>query len=103
MPVIIDPRRHDAVLFDLGAVVTAEGGASDSAVALIRQLHEIGAGVAVFSYNRDRHDALGAGVGDLVDVLLGGPVEAAGRLGARPGRRVMRSRRCRHRPRAVAR
>jgi trehalose 6-phosphate phosphatase len=86
--VIIDPRRQDAVLFDLGAVVTAEGGASDSALALIRQLHEIGAGTAVFSYD-DRHDALGAGVGDLVDVHLGGPVEAAGRLGARPGRCVV--------------
>jgi trehalose 6-phosphate phosphatase len=48
-PVIIDPRRHDAVLIDLDAVLTAEGIALDSAVTLIRQLHEIGAGTAVFS------------------------------------------------------
>lgn len=89
-PVIIDPRRHDAVLFDLDAVVTAEGSALDSAVTLIRQLHEIGAGTAVFSYIRDRQDALdAAGIGDLIDVHVGGPVEAAGRLGARPGRCVV--------------
>jgi trehalose 6-phosphate phosphatase len=90
MPVIIDPRRHDAVLFDLGAAMTAEGGASDSAVALIRHLQEIGVGTAVFSSSRNRQDALGAAsIGDLVDVHLGGPVEAAGRLGARPGRCVV--------------
>jgi trehalose 6-phosphate phosphatase len=89
MPVIIDPRRHDAVLFDLAAVVTAEGSAQDSAVTLIRQLHEIGAGTAVFSYD-DRQDALdAAGIGDLVDVHVGSPVEAAGWLGARPGRCVV--------------
>ena len=64
MPDIIDPRRHDAVLFDLGAVVTAEGGASDSAVALIRQLHEIGAGTAVFSARHDSWDtSTAAGIG----------------------------------------
>ena len=89
-PVIIDPRRHDAVLFDLDSVVAAEGSAPDSAVTLIRQLHEIGAGTAVFSDNRDRQDALdAAGIGDLIDVHVGGPAEAAGRLGARPGRCVV--------------
>lgn len=88
-PVIIDPRRHDAVLFDLDAVVTTEGSAPESAVTLIRQLHEIGAGTAVFSI-RDRQDALDAtGIDDLVDVHVGGPVEVAGRLGARPGRCVV--------------
>jgi trehalose 6-phosphate phosphatase len=89
-PVIIDPRRHDAVLFALDAVLAAEGGAPDSAVTLIRQLHEIGAGTAVFSDNRDRQDALdAAGIGELIDVFVGGPAEAAGRLGARPGRCVV--------------
>ena len=48
-PVTIDPRRHDAVLFDLDAVVTAEGSAFDSTVRLVRQLHEIGVDTAVFS------------------------------------------------------
>ena len=89
-PVIIDPRRHDAVLFDLDAMVTAEGAALDSAVTLVRQLDEIGAGTAVFSASRDRRDALtAAGIGDLVDAHPGGPVEAADRLGARPGRCVV--------------
>lgn len=89
-PVTIDPRRHDAVLFDLDAVVTAEGGAADSAVTLIRLLHEIGAGTAVFTHDPDRRDALAkAGIGDLVDVRVGGPVETAGGLGARPGRCVV--------------
>jgi trehalose 6-phosphate phosphatase len=89
-PVIIDPRRHDAVLFDLDAVVTAEGRALDSAVTLMRQLHEIGAGTAVFSARRDGRDALDAtGIGDLVDVHRGGPVETAARLGVRPGRCVV--------------
>ena len=89
-PVIIDLRRHDAVLFDLDAVVSAEGSAQDSAVTLIRQLHEIGAGTAVFSHHCERQDALNdAGLGDLVDVYVGGPVEAAGRLRARPGRCVV--------------
>jgi trehalose 6-phosphate phosphatase len=87
---MIDPRRHDAVLFDLGAAMTAQGGASDSAVALIHRLQEISVGTAVFSSSGNREDALGAvSIGDLVDVHLGGPVEAAGRLGAWPGRCVV--------------
>ena len=40
MPVIIDPRRHDAVLFE---------AALDSAQTLIRQLREAGVGVGFFS------------------------------------------------------
>ena len=89
-PVIIDPRRHDAVLIDLDAVVTSEGSALDSAATLIRQLHEIGVGTAVFSARRDGRDALdAAGIGDLVDVHRGGPVETAARLGVRPGRCVV--------------
>ncbi|OMC46527.1 trehalose-phosphatase [Mycobacterium sp. IS-1264] len=82
--VIIDPRRHDAVLFDLDAVVTAEGAAADPAVTLIRLLHEIGAGTAVFTNDRDRRDALAG-----IDVHVGGPVETADGLGARPGRCVV--------------
>jgi trehalose 6-phosphate phosphatase len=90
MPVIIDPRRHDAVLFDLDAVLTAEGSALDSTVTLVRQLQEAGVGTAVFSSSRNCQDALtAAGIGDLVDVHVGGLVEAADRLGARPGRCVV--------------
>ena len=56
MSVTIDPRRHDAVLFDLGDLATDES--------LVKQLHD--AGVAT-----DDHQPL---------------VEAAKRLSVRPGR-----------------
>lgn len=62
MPVIIDPRRHDAVLFD---------AAVDSTMALIGQLEEVGVGTGVFSSS-----------GGCQDVLI----EAANRLSARAGR-----------------
>ena len=93
MPVTIDPRRHDAVLFDLDAVLTAT--AFDSTVTLVRQLQEIGVGTAVFSSSRSCQEVLtAAGIGDLfpvhVDgVVAGDPamlVEAANRLAAPPGR-----------------
>jgi trehalose 6-phosphate phosphatase len=89
MPVIIDPRRHDAVLFDLDAVVTAEGNASDSTVTLARQLQEIGVGTAVFSSHNCPDALTAAGIGDLFAVHADGPLEAANRLGARPGRCVV--------------
>ena len=57
MPVIIDPRRHDAVLFE---------AALDSAQTLIRQLREAGVGVGFFS--------------------PGALSEAADELSVRPGR-----------------
>jgi len=61
-PVIIDPRRHDAVLFGGGA-------AARGADPLIRQLRQIGVGVAIF------------GAED--------PVGQAERLAVRPGRCVV--------------
>ncbi len=63
MTVIIDPRRHDAVLFDL----EADEGALDST--LVAQLREIGLGTAVVSAD--------------------GPVRAAAGLKVRPGRAVV--------------
>jgi trehalose 6-phosphate phosphatase len=64
-PVTIDPRRHDAVLFD---------AASDPAQALLGQLREVGVGTGVFSSN-----------GNLRETLS----EAADRLAVRPGRCVV--------------
>ncbi|OIN82531.1 trehalose-phosphatase [Mycobacterium malmoense] len=64
-PVTIDPRRHDAVLFD---------AALDPTEALVQQLHGVGVGAGVFSPGGDCRDAL---------------VGAADRLGARPGRCVV--------------
>jgi len=58
--VVIDPRRHDAVLFDAGSALGS---------ALAAQLREIGVGTAVISAD--------------------GPVQAADRLQVRPGRCVV--------------
>jgi trehalose 6-phosphate phosphatase len=89
MSVTIDPRRHDAVLFDLDAVVTAEGRVFESTVTLVRQLQEIGVGTAAFSSGRNCQNTLtAAGIGDLFAVPADGPVEAANRLAVRPGRCV---------------
>jgi trehalose 6-phosphate phosphatase len=66
-PVVIDPRRLDAVLFDLDAVAGAEGGGLNST--LVRQLQDIGIGAGGFSAARGQS-----------------PLEAAHRLGVWPGR-----------------
>ncbi len=68
-PVIIDPRRHDAVLFALDAVAAD----SESGVTPVRQLQEIGVGTA------------------FVDspVSASTLTELADRLAARPGRSVV--------------
>ncbi|WP_156690261.1 trehalose-phosphatase [Mycobacterium sp. Marseille-P9652] len=85
--VTIDPRRHDAVLFDLDAVVAPEGSAYQSALTLARQLHEAGVDTGVFSANQDDRDTLAsAGIGGLLDVVGADPLEAAKALAVRPGR-----------------
>lgn len=90
MPVTIDARRHDAVLFDLDAVA-AEGSPSESALDLVRQLRAVGIGTGVLSADPEHPEALAsAGVGDLfAAVAVGDPVEAATRLAVRPGRCVV--------------
>ncbi|SON58680.1 Trehalose-phosphate phosphatase [Mycobacterium simulans] len=65
-PVTIDPRRHDAVLFDAALDVPP-----DSRASLAVRLREVGVGTGVFA---------SAG---------GALVEAADRLSARPGRSVV--------------
>ncbi len=87
--VIIDPRRHDAVLFDLDTVVSGEGSAFDSTLTLVRQLQEIGVGTAVFSSNNCGDILTAAGIGDLFTVQVEGLIEAANRLAVRPGRCVI--------------
>lgn len=83
MPVSIDPRRHDAVLFDLDAVATAGDIASESALA--RRLQQAGVGTAVFSSG----GRAPRGVGDLFAVQADGPRTAADRLGVRASRCVV--------------
>ncbi|AKN18045.1 trehalose-phosphatase [Mycobacterium haemophilum] len=96
MPVTIDPRHHDAALFDLDAVVTDTP--LGSTVTLVRQLQQIGVSTAVFSTSRNCQGVLtAAGLGDLFPVHVDGPVsteiallvEAANRVRARPGRCVV--------------
>ena len=76
MQVLIDPRRHDAVLFALNAV--AIDTTVDSTVTLVRQLHQVGVGTAVFSSNSGCRNALiASGLGDLFTVCVDGPVSAS--------------------------
>jgi len=102
MSVAIDPRRHDAVLFNLGALGTDTAGVTT----LVWQLRDAGVGTAVVSASLTCQDVLAAaGFGDLFPIridgliveklgLVGKPdpallLEAANRLGARPGRCVV--------------
>ena len=81
-PVIIDPRRHDAVLFGLDTVVTAERSVFDSSVTLLRQLQEIGVGTAAFSadtFSADKcQDVLTA-----ADIVMLYPLTSMRRFGSR--------------------
>jgi trehalose 6-phosphate phosphatase len=91
-PVVIDPRRHDAVLFALKAVTN--DSVREPTVALVRQLQDIGVGTAVFS-GIGHQAPTGIWLDDLFVLCLGGPVSAttlaelADRLEARPGRCVV--------------
>lgn len=71
-PVTIDPRRYDAVIFDLDSVVTDAGVAprvSDSTVAFVARLHEIGIRTGVYSSSPGCQRALAvAGLSDLFSV-----------------------------------
>ena len=87
----IDLRRHDAVLFDLD-VVMAESARADTTRALVRQLQSLGVATAVFSTDRDVRPVLDAArIADVFPVRVDGasPVDAADRLGTRPGGAVV--------------
>jgi trehalose 6-phosphate phosphatase len=83
-PVVIDPRRHDAVLFGLDTVTDAGGDALESAVTVVRRLRDVGLGSAVFAPD-DRPDT----PADLFGARADGPAAAADRLRVRPGRCVV--------------
>jgi alpha,alpha-trehalase len=86
--VTIDPRLHDAVIFDLDGVV-----AFDSLVALVRKLHEAGVVIAAHSSSHKCEGLLRAtGIGQFVSVRIDGTavlIEAARQLGAVPERSVV--------------
>ncbi len=90
-PVTIDARRHDAVLFDFKAVVTADGSPFASAPTLVRRLHDAGIGTGVFSADPECREALvSAGIGErFAAVVVGDPVEAAACLAVQTGRCVV--------------
>jgi len=81
LPVTIDPRYHDAVLFDLDGVVT--GGfcnplvdgvlVLDSMVDLVGRLHDAGIATAAYSSGRDWEQApVAARIDDLFPVRVDG-------------------------------
>ncbi|HJT95481.1 MAG TPA: trehalose-phosphatase [Mycobacterium sp.] len=79
LSVTIDPRLHDAVIFDLDGVV-ARGRddvvtAFESTVVLVRKLTEAGVATAVYTSNREcAHILRAAGIGDLFAVRVDGVV-----------------------------
>jgi trehalose 6-phosphate phosphatase len=70
--------------------VAPDGGPFDSALAFVRQLNDVGVGIGVFSADPARRDAVAsARIGEPLPILGGDPIEAATRLGVRPGRSVV--------------
>lgn len=102
MAVTIDPRYHDAVLFDVDGAVTGGG----SSIPLLRRLQQVGVATAAYSSGRDCERVLTvAGIADLFGVCVDGRdtdengpaveadpavlLEASRRLGVDPGRSVV--------------
>lgn len=77
MPVTIDPRRHDAVLFDT---------ALESPATLIRQLHEAGVGIGTFSSESGPSESGPSEGGSSEGDPCGALIAAADGLAVRPGR-----------------
>jgi alpha,alpha-trehalase len=105
LPITIDPRYHDAVLFDLDGALTCEVPMFGATVELARKLRAIGVGAAAYSSSPQCQQALkSAGVDDLFGVCIDGIagergttekpdptvlLDAAHRLGVRPQRCVV--------------
>jgi alpha,alpha-trehalase len=99
VPVTIDPRCYDAVIFDLDNLTTDAGSGprlAGSTMALVAKLHDGGVGTGVWSSSLDCQRVLpAAGAGDLGHRDVPGTPEptdlseTAKRLGARPDRCVV--------------
>jgi alpha,alpha-trehalase len=105
LPITIDPRYHDAVLFDLDRALTNDVPLFGSAVDLARKLQGIGVSAGAYSSSPQCQQALkAAGIDDLFGVCIDGIagergtaekpnpavlLEAAHRLGIRPQRCVV--------------
>ena len=105
LPITIDPRYHDAVLFDLDGALTSNVPLFGATVDLARKLQGIGVAAAAYSSSPHCQQALkAAGIDDLFGVCIDGIagergtaekpdptvlLEATRRLGARPQRCVV--------------
>ena len=105
LPITIDPRFHDAVLFDLDGALTSNVPLFGATVDLARKLRGIGVAAAAYSSSPHCRQAVkSAGIDDLFSVCIDGIagergsaekpdptvlLEATRRLGARPQRCVV--------------
>lgn len=97
LPVTVDPRYHEAVIFNLDAVLTdADGGpVLESTIKLVRKLLDAGVATAVYSLRPDGQQLLkAAGVDDIFGVCVDGVpavvlVDITRRLGVRVERSVV--------------
>jgi hypothetical protein len=97
LPITVDPRYHDAVIFNLDAVLTDTDGVQlfESTINLARKLVDVGVATAVYSlYPGGQQLLKSAGIDDLFSVCVDGDpatvlVEATRRLGVRPARSVV--------------
>ena len=73
LPVTVDPRYHDAVIFNLNTVLTDIDGVPviDSTVKLVRKLLDAGVATAVYMLHPDGQQLLkAAGIDDLFGVCV---------------------------------
>ncbi len=96
LPVTVDPRYHDAVIFNLDTVLSDTEGVPviESTIKLVQKLLDAGVATAVYASRPDGQQLLkSAGIDVLFGVCVDGTpdvvlVEATRRLGVRPGRSV---------------
>ena len=89
LPVTIDPRYHDAVVFDLDGALIDDASLFAAMVALARNCRRSGVATAAHAAGPNCQDVLkAAGVDDLFDVYIDS-LEAARRLGVSPQRAVV--------------
>jgi len=81
LPITIDPRYHDAVLFDLDSALASNVPLFVATVDLARKLQGIGVAAAAYSSSPQCRQALkAAGIDDLFGICIDGIPAIAGRL-----------------------
>jgi trehalose-phosphatase len=89
LPVTIDPRYHDAVVFGLDGALIDDASLFEATVALARKCHGSGVATAAHALGPHCQDVLkAAGVDDLFDVCIDS-LEAVRQLGVSPQRAVV--------------